>query len=131
MGPAGSCDLGDIAAAQPGLQMLVLITMPDSLLYESWKRDGVKGDPEHAAAYLGDLVRTNYQVLRVVEAPLDEIWTIIESPSALVVVKEFNLSYALGGVFGPETTQGAARLAMKRLIKHLGATLAPHEVASI
>jgi hypothetical protein len=41
------------------------------------------------------------------------------------------MNYALGGVFGPETTQGAARLSIKRLIRHLTATLAPPEVLSI
>jgi hypothetical protein len=131
MGPMNSSDLGEISAEQQGLRMVVVITMPDSLLYDYWRRSDIHNDPDHVAACLGDLVRTNYQVLKVVDAPMDEIWTVIESPSALVVVKEFNLSYALGGIFGPETTQGAARLSVKRLIKHLSAVLVPAGVASI
>jgi hypothetical protein len=126
MDPSLTSSLAALAAAQPGLRMAVVITMPDSLLYDYWRHPDAPGEPEHTAAYLGDLVRINYQVLRVVEAPMDEIWTIIESPSALVLVKEFSLHYALGGVFGPETTQGAARLSMRRLLRYLeGITQAP------
>lgn len=115
--------LAPLAQAESGLRLAVLITLPDNLLYEGWNRDNPADKPEQLAAYLGDLVQNNHNILHLVSAPQDELWTIIESPAALLLVRQFRIDYALGCVFDHPATQGSARLAMRRLIKHIEPTL--------
>lgn len=115
----GETSLSSIAPTCPGLRMAVIITMPDSLMYEAWARRDIFSKPEDVAAHLGELVRTNHQILDVVDTPQGDVWLSTETPSAIVLVREFCALFALGCIFDQSITLGAARLSVKRLIKHI------------
>lgn len=118
--PLRDLDLSDTGA---GLRAVVLISLPGGQLRDAWLATGQPDRTHDVASWLGVMLEAHHNLLGVLSAPHDDSWTVIESSHTLAIVRQFRIDFALGAVFGPEATQGAARLTMRKLIKHLDSLL--------
>lgn len=112
-----------VASAETGLWLLALITLPDGRIFRGWRREDCERELEATAANMADLVLVHERLLRSVGALPDDLWSVLESRGALLLVRPFRLDFAIGGVFVPPATQGSARVSMRRLIKLLESAL--------
>ena len=112
-----------LSDAGAGPRMVVLISLPGGHLRDAWVAKDTPDRSFDVASRLGALLQAHHQLLGVLSAPHDESWTVVEASHTLALVRQFRIDFALGGIFSSEATQGAARLTMRRLIKHLGSLL--------
>ena len=113
----------DLSDTGIGLRMVVLISLPGGQLRDAWVADKVPDHSVEVASRLGTLLQAHHQLLGALATPHDESWTVIEASQTVALVRQFRIDFALGGIFGPEATQGAARLTMRKLIKYLDSRL--------
>ncbi|HRC87728.1 MAG TPA: hypothetical protein PK413_19200 [Thermoanaerobaculia bacterium] len=112
----------------PGLRALLVIAMPDCLLYDSWSARNEDWRAEDVASYLGDLVRANRETLKALRAWSSEMQLTIEAGEILVVLKELGPDFVCGAIFALGTPLGMARLHLRRLLDRLEQQLPRYEV---
>ncbi|MCX7807893.1 MAG: hypothetical protein N2515_04745 [Deltaproteobacteria bacterium] len=123
--------IAGIASGVPGLRGVLVVTMPDCLLYGSWLRPDMSFSAEEASGYFGDLIRANRQGLRAVGAWTSDIQVTIEGTSVLVVLREVDENYVVCAIFDREAPLGMVRLHLKIAIEQLREILPRVEAAQM
>ncbi|MEZ4224872.1 MAG: hypothetical protein R3B13_28220 [Polyangiaceae bacterium] len=115
--------LGEAAKQISGLRALIVITMPDCLLYGHWSAREHTFSVEDASGYFGDLIRANRRGLSAIGAWSQDMQVTIESADALVVLREIDEHFVCCTMFDREAPLGLVRLHLKQLIERLRTTL--------
>lgn len=126
-----STSLKDTVEGVTALRGLFVISMPDCLLFDAFVRPGSTFVAEDVAAYFGDLVRANREALTSLRSWSPDMQVTIESGDVLVVLEELRHDFVVSFVFDHDTPLGMVRLAVRRLLKRLRASLPESEPAPL
>lgn len=99
------------------LNGVLVVVMPDCLLYSAWQRPGQTWDTEVVGAYLGELVRAHLEGLDAIEGWSDVKQMTVELDEALVVLRRVKDPFVVAYVFDRGAAIGWARLQIQRTIK--------------
>ncbi|GAB4109962.1 MAG: hypothetical protein OHK0013_45730 [Sandaracinaceae bacterium] len=119
------------ASSLPALRALMVVTMPDCLLYGSWSRRDVQFSAEDASGYFGDLVRANREGLRLVGSWTSDMQVTVEGADVLVVLKELNEHFVCCALFDREAPLGMIRLHLRIVIEQVRAALPKIDLAHL
>lgn len=108
----------DIESTVSGIRQLggvIVVTVPDCLLYSMWQKDGANWDPEVAGAYFGQLLTSGTDGLRSVEGWAQLRQMILEVSEGLMVLRRTtDADFVVGYVFDKNTALGWIRLQVDR-----------------
>ena len=113
------------------LNGVLVVVMPDCLLYSAWQRPGQTWDTEVVGAYLGELVRAHLDGLDAIEGWSDVKQMTVELDRALVVLRRVKDPFIVGYVFDKGAAIGWARLQIQRTIKAIERSLDSGPVESV
>ncbi len=107
------------------LQAVYVSTLPDGLLYDTWTREDLSWNLTDAVSGFGELVETGRDVLGIfgAESPSQML---IESPSAVIVLRELGKQFLACLIFDRETPLGLVRLHTQRLLQGIQRALPSH-----
>ncbi len=111
--------IGPLVKDITGIRALVIAVMPDCLLFDSWKHDEEKFEPEDVASYFGDLIRANREGLRALSSLTQEMQVTIEAGDRLVILRELPGNFVAGFVMKADTPLGMVRIHVKRTLERL------------
>lgn len=120
--------LSELISGTNGIRGLFLTAMPDCLLYDSWIHKENSWLAEEVAVYFGDLIRSNREGLKALNAYSADMLVTIESADIIVVLKEIRGDFVVGFVFDQATPLGMIRLQVNKLIARILPTLPIFEV---
>ncbi|GAB4559854.1 MAG: hypothetical protein Tsb0020_06060 [Haliangiales bacterium] len=110
-------EIESIVSGIKQLNALLVMTVPDCLLYSAWQRGGQGWDPEAAGAYLGQLVHSTEQGVQAVNGWTSGLAAItLEGEHGLIIVRQVKAPFAVGYVFDSGTAIGWARLQVQRTL---------------
>lgn len=99
------------------LNALLVVTIPDCLLFSSWRREGQSWDAEAAGAFLGQLVYSTEQGGQAMEGWTTGLAAItLESQNALIILRQVKEPFAVAYVFDHDTAIGWARMQVQRTL---------------
>jgi hypothetical protein len=98
----------------PELTGMIVVTMPDGLLFDGWQRAGRQWDADALAGHFGDLIRANREGLRALKAWSRDMQVTVESSGKIIVLREISSDFAVGCIF-EGLPVGLARMHTKRL----------------
>ena len=99
------------------LNGVLVVVMPDCLLYSAWQRPGQAWDAEVVGAFLGELARDHEDGLDAIDGWSRVKQMTVEIEEALVVLCRSEDSFVIGFVFERGTAIGWARLQVQRTLK--------------
>jgi predicted regulator of Ras-like GTPase activity (Roadblock/LC7/MglB family) len=115
--------LAEAAAEIPSLRSVLVITMPDCLLFSSWAHAETSWSVEDASSYFGDLVRANRRGLGSIGAWSTDMQVTIESADALIVLREIDENFVCCAMFDRQAPLGMVRLQLKMLLNRISTIL--------
>jgi hypothetical protein len=99
------------------LNALLVVTIPDCLLFSSWRREGQSWDAEAAGAFLGQLVYSAEQGGQATDGWTTGLAAItLESANALIILRQVKEPFAVAYVFDHDTAIGWARMQVQRTL---------------
>lgn len=99
------------------LNALLVVTIPDCLLFSSWRREGQSWDAEAAGTFLGQLVYSTEQGGQATEGWTTGLAAItLESENALIILRQVKEPFAVAYVFDHDTAIGWARMQVQRTL---------------
>lgn len=99
------------------LNALLVVTIPDCLLFSSWRREGQSWDAEAAGAFLGQLVYSTEQGGQAMDGWTTGLAAItLESENALIILRQVKEPFAVAYVFDHGTAIGWARMQVQRTL---------------
>lgn len=99
------------------LNALLVVTIPDCLLFSSWRREGQSWDAEAAGAFLGQLVYSTEQGGQAMDGWTNGLAAItLESENALIILRQVKEPFAVAYVFDHGTAIGWARMQVQRTL---------------
>jgi predicted regulator of Ras-like GTPase activity (Roadblock/LC7/MglB family) len=99
------------------LNALLVVTIPDCLLFSSWRREGQSWDAEAAGAFLGQLVYSTEQGGQAMDGWTTGLAAItLESENALIILRQVKEPFAVAYVFDHDTAIGWARMQVQRTL---------------
>ncbi|WP_428264382.1 hypothetical protein [Haliangium sp.] len=108
------------------LNALLVMTVPDCLLYTSWQHGGESWDAETAGAFLSQLVHSTEQGVDAIEGWSASLATItLEGAHGLIIVRQVKAPFVVAYVFEAGTAIGWARLQVQRTVTSIEASLDP------
>lgn len=113
----------------PSLQGVLVIAMPDCLLFDAWVSAGASWLPEEVAGYFGDLFRANREGLKALGGRPTDMQVTLESPDHLIILRELTPDFVCACVFDHGAALGMVRVHLQRLIDRVRETLPRFEVA--
>lgn len=119
------------ASGFPALRGMMIVTMPDCLLYSSWRRRDVAFSAEDASSYFGDLVRANRRGLQSVGAWSTDMQVTIEGADVLVILREIDEHFVCCALFDREAPLGMIRLHLKMVLDEIRAALPKVELSQL
>lgn len=112
----------------PSLKAVIIIAMPDCLLFDAWVRSDLEWSAEQVAAYFGDLFRANREGLKALSSWSSDMQVTIESPEHHIVLRELARDFVCACVFERSAALGMVRLHCQRLIERVSSALPNFEV---
>lgn len=108
----------DIESIVSGIRQLggvIVVTVPDCLLYSTWQKDESAWDPEVAGAYFGQLLTSGTEGLRSVEGWQNLQQMILEMSEGMMVLRNVDgADFVVGYIFDKGTALGWIRLQVER-----------------
>jgi predicted regulator of Ras-like GTPase activity (Roadblock/LC7/MglB family) len=99
------------------LNALLVVTIPDCLLFSSWRREGQTWDADAAGAFLGQLVYSTEQGGQAMNGWTNGLASItLESENALIILRQVKQPFAVAYVFDHDTAIGWARMQVQRTL---------------
>jgi predicted regulator of Ras-like GTPase activity (Roadblock/LC7/MglB family) len=120
--------LNSLISGIKGIEGLFLTAMPDCLLYDSWVSKEKSWSAEEVAVYFGDLIRSNREGLKALNAYSADMQVTIESSDLMVVLKEVRGDFVIGFVFDKSMPLGMIRLQVDKIVSRIMPTLPVIEV---
>ncbi len=112
--------LDEASSTIHGLRAVLVVAMPDALLYGGWVHPSHQDFAiEDAAAYFGDLVRSTRQGLQVVGGWGADVQVTIEGSDLLVVLREMTEHFVCCTFFDAKAPLGMVRLHLKMLLDRI------------
>lgn len=110
-------DMESLVSSIKQLNALLVVTVPDCLLYSSWQRGGQTWDAETAGAFLGQLVHSTQQGGQATDGWTTGLATItLESDRGLIILRQVKDPFTVAYVFEQGTAIGWARLQVQRTL---------------
>lgn len=116
-------DMESLVSGIKQLSGVLVVVMPDCLLYSAWQRSGQAWDTESAGAYLGQLMLSNTQGVQAIGGWSGVSQVTLETDDALVVVRHVKDPFVVAYVFDAGTAIGWARLQIQRTVSIIEASL--------
>lgn len=116
---ASDAEFNRLALEETGLQMLVLVTLPDGRLFRGWRRYDCPSQPAQVSSSLAEFMLSHHRMLSSLQAPNEDVWATLETPESLLLMRQVRLDFGIGGLFTAPANPGSARLSLRRLIKQL------------
>ncbi len=108
--------ISDLAGELRSLRAVMVMAMPDCLLFDSWTREDVEDSADKAAAYFGDLIRANYAGLRSMNSQTKQMQVTVEADDVLLVIREVRNNFVVTSVFDAGGPLGMVRLLVERIL---------------
>lgn len=106
------------------LNAVLVVMVPDCLLFTAWQRPGQTWDTETAGAYLGELMHSTEQGAQALDGWSGGPASItLESEAGLIVVREVKEPFVVAYLFDKGTAIGWARLQIQRTLGNIEQTL--------
>lgn len=106
------------------LNALLVVTVPDCLLYSSWQRHGQTWDAETAGAFLGQLMHSTQQGSQATDGWVTGLAAItLESDRGLIILRQVKEPFMVAYVFEQGTAIGWARLQVQRTLNAVEGSL--------
>lgn len=116
-------DMESLVSGIKQLNGVLVVVMPDCLLYSVWQRPGQTWDSDVVGAYLGELVRAHRDGLDAIDGWANVAQMTVELDEALIVLRPVGDEFVIGYVFEPGTAVGWARLQIQRTINTLAVNI--------
>ena len=108
----------DIESIVSGIRQLggvIVVTVPDCLLYANWQKRGTTWDPEVAGAYFGQLLTSSTDGLRSVEGWQHLHQMFLEMSEGMMVLRRVQgADFVVGYIFDKNAALGWVRLQVDR-----------------
>ena len=105
------------------LNGVLVVVMPDCLLYSGWQRPGQTWDTEIVGAFLGELTRAHMDSLDAIEDWSSVNQVTLELDQALVILRRVKDPFVVGYIFEKSAAIGWARLQVQRTIRGIEQSL--------
>ena len=106
------------------LNAVLVVMVPDCLLFTAWQRSGQVWDAETAGAYLGELIHSTEQGAQAIDGWSGGPASItLESEAGLIVIREVKEPFVIAYLFEKGTAIGWARLQIQRTLGSIEQTL--------
>ena len=120
-------DIESIVSGIRQLSGVVVVTVPDCLLYSAWQNQKATWDVEVVGAYFGQLLTSGTDGLRSIEGweGLDQLT--LELPAGLIILRRTqDKGFVVGYVFERGTAVGWTRLNVARTFRTIESNLQAH-----
>lgn len=107
----------------PSIEAVLVIAMPDCLLFGAWLEASSTWKEEDVASYFGDLFRANREGLKALGSWSAEMQVTIDSTGHWILLQELNTDFVCAAVFKREAALGMVRLYTQRLTARIADSL--------